>query len=498
MSDLTGKQLEQYYLDRPLGRGSSATVYLARHVPTGQTCVLKVLLKPSDADMARRFREGGKFAAGLQHPNIIRVLRVGEDKGYSFVAMEYLPGGTLEVLLHGQPWLWEQAEPILRQVGAALDHAHERGIVHRDVKPSNILFAADHKRLVLSDFGIAQSLLRGQPSARPDRSGTLLYMSPEQCQGAAVGAASDIYSLAVMAYQMLTGRLPFQAEEPLALLRQQVSQPPPSPRSLNPNLKPHIEAALIRGLAKNPSERFGTAAEFVEAMDGNKAPVAEGQAQPNRGRFLAVLAIGAILIGIVLGMWAWEQFGSQATPTPATTVVAGAATAVPLISPSPAPTSTVGVVLSPSATLGAGSGPAATYAPTSTLAPAETATPLAPTSAPTTPTASLPLAVCSDPQVAQITSPRQGQVITGAIPVIGSATGPRFLRYEFDYRRPDEKEFHQYLGSRWTTPVVGGVLGEWNPFDRRLALAAGEYQLQLRVVDNTGNHALCVVAVIVR
>lgn len=488
MSDLTGKQLEQYYLDRPLGRGMSATVYLARHVPTGQTCVVKVLLKPRDADMARRFREGGRLAAGLQHPNIIRVQRVGEDQGYSFVAMEYLPGGTLEVLLQGQAWRWEQAEPVLRQVAAALDHAHERGIVHRDVKPSNILFAEDRRRLVLSDFGIAQSLLRGQHSAQPDRSGTLLYMSPEQCQGMAVSAASDIYSLAVMAYQMLTGRLPFQAEEPLALIHQHISQPPPSPRSLNSALKPHMEAALLRGLAKNPTERFRTAVEFVEALDGKSGG---GRDKSGQGRFLAVLAIGAILIGVVLGLWAREQYGPAPTPTMAPTVtVVAAATQAPEITPTLEPTSTVGAVLT--------SGPAATPVPTSTVSPGETATPVAPTQPPPTPTASLPLAVCSDPQIAQITSPRQGQVITGAVPVIGTATGPKFLRYEFDYRRPYEKEFHQYLGLRWTAPVVGGVLGEWNPFDKRLALAVGEYQLQLRVVDNTGNHALCVVTVIVR
>lgn len=489
MSDLTGKQLDHYYLDRPLGRGMSVTVYLARDVRSGQPCVVKVLLKPRDAQAAQQFREGGKLAASLQHANIIRVLRVGEAQGYSFVAMEYLPGGTLEVLLQGQPWLWSQVEPVLRQIAAALDHAHACGIIHRDVKPSNILFSHDHKRAVLSDFGIAQSLLRGQPSAQPDRSGTLLYMSPEQCQGAAVGAASDIYALAVMAYQMLTGRLPFQAEEPLALMHQHISQAPPSPRGLNPRLEPHVEAALLRGLAKNPAERFGTAAEFVDALGGK---LGGGRPQPNRGRFRAVLAIGAVLIGIVLGLWAWEQVGPRppSTPPPSPSVVVVADTPRPEITPSLEPTSTTGAATTAE--------PTVTLALTSTLAPTNAATAVTPTRPNPTPTASLPLAVCSDPQIARITSPRQGQVITGAVPVIGTATGPKFLRYEFDYRRPDEKEFHQYLGLRWTSPVVGGVLGEWNPFDKRLALAIGEYQLQLRVVDNTGNHALCVVTVIVR
>lgn len=484
MSELTGKQLDQYYLDRPLGRGLSATVYLARHVPTGQNCVVKVLLKPRDADMAPRFRESGKLAAGLQHPNIIRVLRVGEDQGYSFVAMEYLPGGTLEVLLQGQPWRWEQAEPVLRQAAAALDHAHERGIVHRDVKPSNILFAEDHRRLVLSDFGIAQSLLRGQPAAQPDRSGTLLYMSPEQCQGLAVGAASDIYSLAVTAYQMLTGRLPFQAEEPLALMHQHISQPPPPPRSLNPNLKSHTEAALLRGLAKNPADRFRTAAEFVNALAGPS-----GKNQPHRGRFLAVLAIGAILIGIVLGLWAWEQFGPAATPTaaPSPTHVVIAATSSPEMTASPEPSSTLASTSAPS--------PTDTPIPTSTLAPAQTVTSPPATRPNPTPTANLPLAACSAPQVAAITSPRQGQVVAGAVEVTGTAVGPNFSRYEFFYKRPDESIWHQYLGQRWTKPVADGSLGVWNPLDPSLKLPAGDYQLLLRVVDRTENYKDCVVAI---
>ena len=127
MADLTGRQLEHYYLDRPLGHGVSTTVYLARHVPTGQICVVKVLHQAKDAEKVRQFHEGGQLAASLQDPNIIRVLRVGKDQGFPFVAMEYLPGGTLEVLLQGQPWRWEQAGPVLRQVAAALDHAHRAG-----------------------------------------------------------------------------------------------------------------------------------------------------------------------------------------------------------------------------------------------------------------------------------------------------------------------------------------------------------------------------------
>lgn len=486
MSDLTGKQLDHYYLDRPLGRGMSATVYLARDVRSGQPCVVKVLLKPRDAQAAQQFREGGKLAASLQHANIIRVLRVGEAQGYSFVAMEYLPGGTLEVLLQGQPWPWSQAEPVLRQIAAALDHAHARGIIHRDVKPSNILFSHDHKRAVLSDFGIAQSLLRGQPSAQPDRSGTLLYMSPEQCQGAAVGAASDIYALAVMAYQMLTGRLPFQAEEPLALVHQHISQAPPSPRGLNPRLEPYVEAALLRGLAKNPAERFRTAAEFVDALGGKSGG---GRPQPSRGRFRAVLAIGAVLIGIVLGLWAWEQVGSQPAPTPppSPSVVVVADTPRPEISPSLEPTSTIGAA--PTAK------PTATLVPTSTLAPTGAATAITPTRPNPTPTASLPLAVCSDPQIAQITSPRQGQVVAGALEVKGTAGGPNFNRYEFFHRRPGEAVWNQYLGQRWTAPVTNGTLGIWNPNDARIKLPAGDYQLLLRVVDRTENYKDCVVTI---
>ncbi len=487
MADLTGKQLEQYYLDRPLGRGASATVYLARHVPTGQTCVVKVLLKPRDADMAQQFREGGRLAAGLQHPNIVRVLRVGEDQGYSFVAMEYLSGGTLEVLLQGRPWAWKQAEPVLRQVAAALDHAHARGIVHRDVKPSNILFSQDHKRAVLSDFGIAQSLLRGQPGVQPDRSGTLLYMSPEQCQGLVVGATSDIYSLAVMAYQMLTGRLPFNAEEPLALIHQHISQPPPAPRSLNPRLKPPIEAALLRGMAKDPGQRYRTAAEFVDALAGRGAASSTQQR-----RLRAVLVIGALLIGFVLGLWAWTEFGRERSPspTPPPLVIVEATTPATEQASTPSKTSTIASTSIPT--------PAATDEPTSTIGPSDTATPTAPpaTKPPTAPV--LPLAACPDPQIARITSPRQGQVITGPINVTGTAAGPNFARFEFFYKRPDESVWHQYLGAKWTKAVADGLLDEWNPHHPNLKLPAGDYQLLLRVVDKTANYKECVVNVSVQ
>lgn len=487
MSDLTGKQLEQYYLDRSLGRGVSSTVYLARHLQTGQPWAVKVLIKAHAANAAKQFLEGARLAAGLQHPNIVRIQRVGEDQGYSFVAMEYLGGGTLEALLRGQLWRWEQAEPVLRQVASALDHAHARGVVHRDVKPSNILFSADRKHVALSDFGIAQSLFRQQPAAQPDRAGTLIYMSPEQCRGRPVGPSTDIYALAVVAYQMLVGRLPFNAEEPLALVHQHISQPPPRPRSTNPSLPPHVEKALLRGLAKSPAKRFRSAAQLVDALAGRPSKQVS-----QRRRLAVVFTVGVLLIATVLGLWAWQELAKSPTPSSEATVSARA-TLASTVAPTTRPASTLMPTVRATATSAPTRSP---QAPTPTSAIRSTSAArvaLSPTA-----TALLPVASCRRPQIAQITSPRQGQVITGEVTVTGTAGGSTFDRYEFFYKRSDEAIFHQYLGKQWRTPVVDGVLGSWNPDSPNLRLPADEYQLLLRVVNRSSNYDDCIVTIFVR
>ena len=328
---------------------------------------------------------------------------------------------------------------------------------------------------MLSDFGIAQSLLRGQPST--SRTGHTVVHVAERCQGVVATAASDIYSLAVMAFQMLTGRLPFQAEEPLALVHQHISQPPPSPCSFNPQLPAHVEATLFRSLAKEPGQRFHTAMDFVNALASQRKPTSSQQR-----RWRAVLALGVFLIGLVLGLWAWTGFDSRTQTTPTPTVMAMTTTSAPTRASTLPPTSTIVPTILPTSE-------ATNQATSGTVLPVAAATaPPTPTAAPT-----LPVAQCSHPEIAQITSPRQGQIITSTVDVTGTAAGPRFDRYEFDYRRTGGDVWHQYLGLSWTKSIANGVLGVWNPYEPSLKLPLGEYQLRLRVVDKTANYKECVV-----
>lgn len=502
MADLVGRQLEQWRLDRLVGRGGSAEVYLARNVETGSLHAVKVLLPQmaGDPKIVNQFREGGYLAASIRNSHIVHVARVGDEQGRPFIVTEYLSGGSLDARLQGRKWTIQDALPVLKQVAAALDHAHQRGIVHRDVKPSNILFSADGKRAVLTDFGISQSLLRPSRPARPDHSGTLAYMSPEQCQGQPAGREADIYSLAVMAYQMLTGRLPFFAEEPAALLYQHVYQPPPPPRTINPALSVAVEQTLLRGLAKNPAERFHTATAFVRALAGRRPAItpqpirqvnrkekaAPGAGAPPR-RFPWPLAVMLGLGGIAVVWLTWQFLAGGGWPVNGTPAVVTRVVYV---------TRTPSVVPAEAARL-----PTSTRIPTSvsqTPAPEVAATadtsqnPLTPTPA----ALNLPVAQCERPDIAQITFPRMGETVTGPVMVKGTAAGPGFRRFEFYYQRTDEASWHQYGSKSWVTPVKGGDLAIWNPRD--VKLAPGDYRLRLRVVDNTANYKDCVVSLVVR
>jgi len=262
-----GTQFGAYEIVESVGSGGMAAVYRAFQPSLGRYVAIKVLpgFFAEHVGFRERFQREALAVASLRHPNILTIFDYGEEQGLAFIVSELLEGGSLSARL-GKPMPPSEVTRWLGPVAAALDYAHSRGIVHRDVKPSNILVAADGTP-VLADFGLAHML---GSTPRLTRTGTIAgtpeYMAPESARGETAGPAADQYALAVVAYEMLTGRVPFSAETPLAVLLAQVHRPPPPPRSLNPALDAATENALLKALSKSPGERFGSASDFVAAL----------------------------------------------------------------------------------------------------------------------------------------------------------------------------------------------------------------------------------------
>lgn len=271
--DLTGRQLGPYQITHEIGRGGMSTIYLTVDTRTQQEVALKVLLPHlvHDPVTLRRFQQEGENAKRLIHPNIVRVFEAGASDGYHYIAMEYAARGTVATLLKERthPMSAQEAIPLLRRVAAALDYAHHRGILHRDIKPSNVLIGSGGQ-ILLSDFGVARHMATDQTvvTLAGYSVGTPAYMSPEQARGDYdLDQRSDIYSLGVVAYAMLTHALPFDAESQLVLLRKIIDEAPTPPEQVNAALPPGVIYSLQRVLAKTPQQRYATAGEFVDALE---------------------------------------------------------------------------------------------------------------------------------------------------------------------------------------------------------------------------------------
>lgn len=267
----------EYSLQREIGRGGMGIVYLARDVQLDRDVAIKVLpahLASSDTSRERFLREA-RTAAGLSHPNIVPIHRVGEARGFVFFVMSYVDGETLGERLRGRgPLPPAEATRVLREVAWALAYAHGRGIVHRDVKPDNILLEAGSGRALVTDFGIAHG---GAPAAHDTDPGKLMgtahFMSPEQAAGEPVDGRSDLYGLGVVGYLAVSGRLPFDVPSVPALLVRQATEPAPSVMRAAPGLPRALSEAIDRCLARDPAERFPDGESMAAAL----APVPEAR-----------------------------------------------------------------------------------------------------------------------------------------------------------------------------------------------------------------------------
>lgn len=353
MENLTGKQFDAYRIVEPLGEGGMAAVYKAYQPGIDRYVAVKVLPShfAADPQFFARFQQEAKVMAKFQHPHILPIHDYGEAEGYFYIVMPLVSGGDLSDLIKTGTLDLRKIGRIIGQVGDALDYAHSRGIIHRDIKPSNVL-VDERGNCLLTDFGIAK-IVAGSDSltATGGIIGTPKYMSPEQGLGKPLTSQSDIYSLGVILYELVSGRVPFRAETPMAVVIKHIHDPLPSPREFNATLPDSIERVVLKSMAKNPDDRYLTAGDMVAALEdailkastqtqphipdvtmasstvaSTAAPAAPA---PKSGRGLMPLVVGgvgalvAVLALVAFGFYLMSGIGTT-PPTPAAAMLAAA------------------------------------------------------------------------------------------------------------------------------------------------------------------------------
>jgi serine/threonine-protein kinase len=400
-----GSRLGRYQILKELGRGGMAAVFQAHDPSLDRNVAIKVLpsFHTQDPSFLDRFTQEAQAVARLNHPGILQIFDFGEDKGFTYIVTEYVPGGTLLDRLRGEPVSVDESLRLTRPLAEALDHAHTQGILHRDLKPANVLLDAD-SRPILADFGLAWLLEAASRFTQVQQVvGTPDYMSPEQALGGDLDHRSDLYSFGVVLYEMLLGRPPFHTETPTATLMAHVHTPVPLPSSLDPDFNPRIEAVLLRALAKDPKDRYSSATRLVDSLAeaAGQAPAAGTEAvtqvtaaiaappgareraapapppPPRRRRWLlAGAGVGVVGVAIV-AVAAVLLFSGDGEPDGAR--VAVAADTTPAATPSPTtPPGTSATELTPDTP----TPPTPTETPTPPT-PTETPTPAPPTATPT-------------------------------------------------------------------------------------------------------------------
>ena len=277
MTDLTGQTIGKYTLIECIGSGGMAEVYKACQQPQDREVVVKLLHRHllAGGEQTARMQREMRIMARLQHPNIVRIFDAGMAGDQPYLVMEYLRGGTLGAYLKARQSIpVDQALDIAAQLADALAYAHRRGVIHRDVKPGNVLFDhAPSKRVLLGDFGLA--CLDGEGGDRLTVAGAMVgtpvYMSPEAVRGEECDVRSDVYSLGVVLYEMVTGTPPYLANTPYSMLQKLTNEPLRRPREVNPALPESVEQLILRAVAKEPEDRIATANELLGALKAVQA-----------------------------------------------------------------------------------------------------------------------------------------------------------------------------------------------------------------------------------
>jgi serine/threonine protein kinase len=412
MQDLIGKTVGHYQILEELGRGGMAVVYRAWQPSLQRHIALKVLPEyfRHDPDLLARFQREARAAAQLEHPNIVHIYDTGIADGLPYIAMEYLQGGSLQERLARGAMPPAEALGLLEQVASALDHAHARGLIHRDVKPANILFTADGRPKV-ADFGIA----RATEGTRLTRTGTVMgtpeYMAPEQAEGQSVDHRADLYALGVILYQMLTGQAPFHGTTPHATLHAVIYEPPPPPRQLNPSLSQSMESVILKALSKRPEERFQRGAALVSALRSALAGPAPRDAPTRQRPAWVWIAAGAVGVGLVLLLSVLFLFtggDDEATPVPTATqaVAQHTLTSLPPATASATLSTPASPIVPPTET--ASEPTAAPATPTQTIPPTDTPVPA--TDTPQPPPSPTPTPTASPAPPTQAPSPASGRI----------------------------------------------------------------------------------------
>ncbi len=367
MTESIGQTIGAYRLIAKLGEGGMAEVYKAYQPRLEREVALK-FIRPelaSDAEFRGRFEHEAQAIARLSHPNVVHVYDFGEEGNRYYLVMEYIPGQTLKERLEslhvaGKTMDWDEAWRIISQIAAALDYAHQQGIIHRDVKPANIMLTPDGRAL-LNDFGIAKMLGTSQALTQTGGAiGTPAYMSPEQIRGdrEQLGSASDLYSLGIVLYEMLTGRVPFAADTPLAVLYKHLHDPIPLPRTLAPTLPEATERVLLKALSKDPADRYPDGQSLGQALQASFSmptlPLPTPRRTRTRPAWLIPVIVVAMLTMLIYSVVAWRtdqpRFFQKQQPTVKTVAVSDATATFTAVASTAIPSATATATAPPPTT----------------------------------------------------------------------------------------------------------------------------------------------------